>query len=172
MIARPDRHEAAEYYYTYIDQVGGGDIRDIIEAQGTETVSLLRRLDESQAGHRYAPDKWTIAEVVSHLNDTERLFVFRALWFARGFETPLPSFDQNVALAAAGAGTRPWSGLVDEFAAVRAATAAFFRHLPAEAWMRRGTASGFEFTVRALAYIAAGHVIHHVRILNERYLTR
>jgi hypothetical protein len=171
MTSRPDRNEAAEYYYTYIDQVGGGDIRDIIDAQGPETVALLRTLDDSQARHRYAPDKWTIAEVVSHLNDTERLFVFRALWFARGFETPLPSFDQNVALAAAGAGERSWSSLVDEFAAVRAATAAFFRHLPADAWMRRGTASGFEFTVRALAYIAAGHVTHHVRILRERYLT-
>ena len=170
MTSRPDRNEAAEYYYTYIDQVGDGDVRDIIEAQGPETVSLLRTLDDSRASHRYAPGKWTIAEVVSHLNDTERLFVFRALWFARGFDTPLPSFDQNVALASAGTGERPWSSLVDEFAAVRGATAAFFRHLPADAWMRRGTASGFEFTVRALAYIAAGHVTHHVRILRERYL--
>lgn len=172
MTSRPDRDEAAEYYYTYIDQVGSGDIRDIIDAQGSETVSFLRRLDEAQSRHRYAPDKWTIGEVVSHLNDTERLFVFRAMWFARGFDTPLPSFDQNVALASAGAGDRSWSSLVDEFAAVRAATAAFFRDLPADAWMRRGMASGFEFTVRALAYIAAGHVSHHVRILNERYLTR
>lgn len=171
MTSRPDRNEAADYYYTYIDQVGGGDIRDIIDTQGSEAISLLRRLDESRSGHRYAPDKWTIGEVVSHLNDTERLFVFRALWFARGFDTPLPSFDQHVALASAGAGERSWSSLVDEFAAIRAATSAFFRYLPADAWMRRGTASGFEFTVRALAYITAGHVTHHVRILNERYLT-
>jgi hypothetical protein len=172
MISRPDRNEAGEYYYTYIDQVGDGDIRDILETQGLETGLLLRRLDESQSRHRYAPDKWTIAEVVSHLSDTERLFTLRAWWFARGFDTPLPSFDQNVALASAGAGERSWSSLVDEFAAVRAATAAFFRYLPADAWMRRGMASGVEFTVRALAYIGAGHVTHHVRILNQRYLTR
>jgi hypothetical protein len=172
MRSRPDRDEAAEYYFTYIDQVGGGDIRDIIAAQGAEIPALLRGLDESQARHRYAPGKWTIAEVVSHLSDTERLFLLRAWWFARGFDTPLPSFDQNVALASAGTGERSWSSLVDEFAAARAASVAFFRHLPADAWMRRGTASGFEFTVRALAYIAAGHVTHHVRILNERYLTR
>ena len=172
MTSRPDRDEAAAYYYTYIDQVGGGDIRDILDTQAAETLSFFRRLDDSQSQHRYAPDKWTIGEVVSHLNDTERLFAFRALWFARGFDTPLPSFDQNVALASAAAGERSWTSLVDEFAAVRAATSALFRHLPAAAWMRRGTASGFEFTVRALAYIAAGHVTHHVRILHERYLAR
>ena len=172
MTSRPDRTEAAEYYFTYIDQVGSGDIRDIIDAQGPATVSLLRGLDESQSRQRYAPDKWTIGEVVSHLNDTERLFVFRALWFARGFETALPSFDQHVALASAGVGGRSWSSLVDEFAAVRAATSTFFRAVPEEAWMRRGIASGCEFTVRGLAYITAGHVAHHVRILNERYLAR
>ena len=171
MTSRPERDEAAEYYFTYIDQVGAGDIRDIIETQGLEVISLLLGIEQLQS-HRYAPDKWTVAEVVSHLNDTERLFMLRAWWFARGFDAPLPSFDQNVALASAGTDERSWSSLIDEFAAVRAASAAFFRYLPADAWTRRGTASGFEFTVRALAYIAAGHVTHHLRILNERYLRR
>jgi hypothetical protein len=107
---------------------------------------------------------------VSHLYDTERLFVFRAFWFARGFDSPLPSFDQNVAVSTAGADERPWRSHVDEFRAVRAATLAIFQELPADAWTRRGVASGNPFTVRALAYLSAGHVSHHTRILRERYL--
>ena len=169
-IARPERSEAAEYYFTYIDQVDGVDICKVLEQQRVETVALLRSLSEEQSLSRYAPDKWSIREVVGHLNDCERLFTFRALWFARGFETPLPSFDQNVAMAACGAHRRSWRSHVDEFAALRTSTIAFFRDLPEEAWSRRGVASDNPFTVRALAYLAAGHVIHHIKILRERYL--
>jgi hypothetical protein len=166
----PDRSEAAEYYFTYINQVGSGDICRILEAQLPETLALLQGISERQSLHRYAPDKWSIREVLGHVNDTERLFVFRAMWFARGFDSPLPSFDQNVAIASAGADARSWSSHVEEFRAIRAATLAFFAHLPAEAWMRRGIASDNPFTVHALAYITAGHVAHHMRILRERYL--
>jgi choline dehydrogenase-like flavoprotein len=169
-ITAPDRTEAAEYYFTYIDQVPGGDICDILRAQIPETVTLLNGISDEQSRHRYAPEKWSIRQVVSHLNDTERLFVFRALWFARGFDSPLPSFDQNIAIASAGADDRPWSSHVGEFRAVRSATVAFFQDLPADAWSRRGIASGNPFTVRALAYISAGHVAHHLKILRERYL--
>ncbi len=167
---RPDRGEAAEYYLTYINQVPDGDIAKIIETQALETVQFLRGITEDRSLHRYEAGKWSIREVVSHLNDTERLFVFRALWFARGFEAPLPSFDQNIAIRGAAADERPLSSHVEEFRAVRAATLALFRDLPADAWMRRGVASGNPFTVRALAYITAGHVAHHVRLLRERYL--
>ena len=104
------------------------------------------------------------------MNDTDRLCVSRAFWFARGFDTPLPSFNQNVAMAAADADRRSWTSHVEEFRAVRAATSAFFDNLPADAWDRRGIASGYPFTVRALAYVAAGHVTHHLRIVRERYL--
>jgi hypothetical protein len=169
-IHSPERTEAAEYYFTYIDQVPGGDICTILHSQLGETIDLLRRIPEDRSLHRYAPGKWSIREVVSHLNDTERLFVFRALWFARGFDTPLPSFDQNIALAAAAANERPLSDHVSEFESLRSATVPFFQHLPEEAWTRRGIASGNPFTVRALAYIGAGHVAHHARILRERYL--
>jgi DinB superfamily len=168
----PDRTEAAEYYFTYIDQVPAGDICAILAAQATETRALLHDISDDQSLVRYAPDKWSIRQVVSHLNDTERLAVFRAFWFARGFDTPLPSFDQSVAIAAAGADERPWRSHVEEFQAVRSATLAFFRELPEAAWTRRGVASGYPFTVRALAYISAGHVTHHTRILRERYLRR
>lgn len=166
----PDRTEAAEYYFTYIDQVGSGDINEILMRQGSELPALLNGISEEQSLRRYAPDKWTVREVLSHLNDTERLFVSRAFWFARGFDTALPSFDQNVAVATAAANDRPWRSHIEEFQAVRAATVAFFDNLPSDAWGRRGVASGNPFTVRALAYMCAGHATHHVKILRERYL--
>jgi hypothetical protein len=171
MAAIVDRTETADYYFRYIDQVGEGDICRILEAQFPETLTLLRSISDAKSLYRYAPGKWSIRETVSHLNDTERLIVSRALWFARGFEDPLPSFDQNQAIATAGADERSWTSHLEEFRAVRAATLTFFQNLPADAWSRRGIASGNPFTVRALAYIAAGHVTHHVKILRERYMS-
>ena len=165
-----DRTEAAEYYFTYINQVPEGDINQILQRQEADAIQLLRGIGEQRSLHRYEPGKWTIREVVSHINDTERMFAFRALWFARGFDTPLPSFDQDVAIHTAGADHRALSSHIEEFRAVRESTRALFQHLPADAWMRRGIASGNPFTVRALAHITAGHVAHHVRILKERYL--
>ena len=162
--------DAAEYYATYIDQVPEGDICDILEAQLDETLALLNAISEERSHYRYAPDKWTIKEVASHLCDTERVFAFRALWFARGFPDPLPSFDQNIAIGLARADTRPWRSHVEEFRAVRSATLPVFQSLSPEAWTRRGVASGHPVSVRALAYIVAGHVAHHCRILRERYL--
>lgn len=170
MIAIPDRTEAAEYYFTYIDDVPAGDILEILRAQSEETRTLLSSISDDRSLHRYAPDKWSIREVVSHVNDTERVFVFRALWFARGFDSPLPSFDQDVAVAGADADERSWSSHIDEFSAIRAATSAFFESVPAQTWDRRGIASGNPFSVRALAYITAGHVAHHSRVLRTLYL--
>ncbi|MGB2714273.1 MAG: DinB family protein [Vicinamibacterales bacterium] len=172
MTVAPDRTEAAEYYFTYIDQVPDGDICETLRTQSDDFVTLLKSIPDDHSRHRYEPDKWTIREVVGHINDTERLFAFRALWFARGFDSALPSFDQHVAVATAGANERSWRSLIDEFRAVRAATLAFFETLPADAWARRGVASGNPFTVRALAYLTAGHVIHHAEILRSRYLQR
>ncbi|PYR77243.1 MAG: DinB family protein [Acidobacteria bacterium] len=170
IIGAPDRTEASEYYFKYIDRVSGADICEVLAGQRDDLLHVLRGVSDQQSRHRYAPGKWSIREVLGHINDAERLFVLRAWWFARGFDTPLPSFDQNVAAAAARADERAWKGLVDEFVGIRAGTLSFFGGLPAEAWMRRGQASGLEFTVRALAYIAAGRVIHHTEILRERYL--
>ena len=169
MTSAPDRSEAAPYYFTYIDRVPTGDICAILERQGTDTLALIRSISEPQSLYRYAQDKWSIRELWTHINDTERLFVARAFWFARGFDTPLPSFDQHIAAAAARADDRSWASIVDEFRDVRAATLSFFRNLPEQAWMCRGIASDNPFTVRALAYMAAGHVIHHTEILRERY---
>lgn len=170
MTTAPDRSEAAEYYFTYIDRVGAGDICDVLAAQLDESLAPLCNISEGDSLYRYASDKWTIREVMAHINDTERLFVFRALWFARGFDSPLPSFDQHVAIASGGANERTFDSHLEEFTALRTATVSFFRHLPPDAWTRRGVASGNPFTVRALAYLSAGHVTHHMQILRERYL--
>jgi hypothetical protein len=169
-LTRPDRTEAAEYYFTYIDQVPGGDIFEILDAQLGEMRALLAGISEQQSLSRYAPDKWSIRQVMSHINDAERLFVFRALWFARRFDEPLPSFDQDLAVAAANADARSLASHMEEFATIRAATMSFFSSVSDDAWARRGIASGNPFTVRALAYITAGHVTHHLKIVRERYL--
>jgi len=165
-----DRSEAAEYYFTYINQVPDGDIVKILQEQETETVQLLRGISEEASLGRYAPGKWSVREVASHINDCERMFTFRALWFARGFDSALPSFDQDVAIAGADADGRTLSSHVDEFRAIRSATLALFGSILGDAWTRRGVASGNPFTVRALAHITAGHVAHHLRLLRERYL--
>jgi hypothetical protein len=166
----PGRDEAADYYFVYIDQVPPGDIVRTLSAQREDALTLFDRISEAGSTRRYAPDKWTIKQVLAHINDTERVFVYRALWFARGCPEALPSFDQNVAMPGSGADDRSWESHVEEFRAVRAATESLFRHMPDAGWSRKGIASGHDVTVRALAYITAGHVAHHVRILRERYL--
>jgi DinB family protein len=170
MSARPARDEAAEYYFKYIDRIHEEDICAVLEAQASDAMALFASIPEGQSLHRYAADKWTIRETLCHVNDCERLAVGRAFWFARGFDTEMPSFDQNIAIAAAHANHRSWASHLEEFRAVRAATFTFFRNLPGDAWMKRGIASGNPFTVRALAFVAAGHVDHHNAILRERYL--
>ena len=170
MIGRPEPSEAAPYYFNYINQVTGEDALAIIENQLEESLALFHSISEERSTYRYAPDKWSIRQVLNHLTDTERAFAFRALWFARGFDTPLPSYDQNIAAAGAAADAVSWSAHVEEFRRVRLATISLFRNMPAEAWSRSGIASDNRFTVRALAYLTAGHVVHHLRIVRERYL--
>ena len=171
MTGRPQNTEAAPYYFTYIDQVAGDDIASIIERQLVDSLALFAGISEEASLHRYAPDKWSIRQVLNHITDTERAFAFRALWFARGFDAPLPGYDQNIAAAGAKADKTYWAAHIEEFRRVRLSTISLFRHLPPDAWMRSGVASDNPFTVRAMAYIIAGHVTHHVTILHERYLS-
>jgi hypothetical protein len=170
MIGLPERSEATPYYFTYIDRITNGDIVSVLERQLEETDALLGGVSEEKSLHRYAPEKWSVRQMWSHVNDSERVFVFRALWFARGLDTPLPSFEQDIAVNAAHADTIPWAQHTAEFKQIRLATLAFVRNLPADAWQRRGTASGNLFTVRALAFIVAGHTVHHATLLRDRYL--
>ncbi|MBV8810611.1 MAG: DinB family protein [Acidobacteriaceae bacterium] len=170
MIGRPQTAEAAPYYFTYIDQVTGEDVLGAIESQLNESQAIFAEISEEKSLHRYAPDKWSIRQVLNHVTDTERSFAFRALWFARGFDTPLPSYDQHIAAAGAEADRISWAAHIEEFRRVRLATISLFRNMPPDAWARSGIASDNRFTVRALAFITAGHVTHHLKILRERYL--
>ena len=170
MIGRPQPNEAAPYYSTYIDRIASDDIVSVLATQLDETVAFLSAISEEQSLKRYAPDKWSMRELLGHVNDGERVFMYRAMWFARGFEDPLPSFDQEIGFKAAGSDNVSWANHIDEFRAIRSSTVAFCRNLPADAWLRSGVASDSPVTVRALVYIVAGHVSHHVNVLRERYL--
>lgn len=170
MTGIPERTEAADYYFKYIDRIESPDIIGQLASQMDVELALLRNINEEKSLHRYAPGKWSIRQLWNHVNDCERLFVFRAFWFARGFDSPLPSFEQDPAAAAARADDVAWASHIEEFRAIRLSTVAFFRNLSREAWSKQGMASGNPFTVRALAYIVAGHAAHHASILQERYL--
>lgn len=169
MIGRPQNDEAAPYYFTYIDQVIGDDAVVAMENQWEASLAFFSSFSEDRSLSRYGPGKWSLRQVLSHINDTERVFAFRAFWFSRGLDAPLPSFDQNVAASAAQADKIPWAAHVDEFRLIRLSTMSLFRNMPPEAWTRSGIASGNSVTVRALAYLVAGHLSHHVAIMRERY---
>ena len=163
-MTRPPAHSYAPFYAAYLDAVGDGDVLALLEAQPEAWRRLLRGADGS---HAYAPGKWTVGEVVQHVVDTERVFAYRALRFARGDEAPLPGFDQDAWVPAAPA--QPLDQALDEMAAVRTATLALVRSLPDEALDRAGAASGHAMTARAAVWVIAGHTQHHGRILRERY---
>ena len=166
---RPQTTEAAPYYFKYIDLITSDEIVPAIETQLEDTLQFLKQISEEQSLKTYAPGKWTIREVLNHVNDGERLFLSRAFWFARGFQDPLPSFEQDDAVQVAQANQTPWADLVEEFRTVRLSTISFFKNLPADAWLRTGVASDNPFTVRSVAYIIAGHVAHHTQVLREKY---
>ncbi|HEV8599116.1 MAG TPA: DinB family protein [Gemmatimonadales bacterium] len=169
--ARPDASEYAPFFAAYIAGVPEGDLLARLESQLRETIGALAGLPESQGDYAYAPGKWTLKEVLGHMADAERVFCYRALRFARGDASPLTSFDEKLWVPNSGAGARSVADLQDELRVVRAATLALLRHVPPEAAERRGSVSGKEVSVRALAWIIAGHERHHLRILRERYLS-
>jgi hypothetical protein len=169
-MTRPNTTEAASYYFKYIDLVTSDDIVPAIENQMDEMLQFLSGISEEKSLYSYGPGKWTIREVLNHVNDGERVFSARAFWFARGFNDALPSFDQDVAVQMAHANNTSWADLVEEFKTVRLGTISLFKSLPAEAWERTGVASDNPVSVKALAYIIAGHVAHHIGVLQEKYL--
>lgn len=167
---RPDATEHPAYFAKYIELVPEGDVLATLEAQRDELARTFGTIPEARGDFAYAPGKWTIKELLCHVIDAERVFAYRAMRFARGDQTPLPGFDENVWAPASGANDRTLADLVEELMAVRGATLALFRHLPADSAGRRGVASGKDVSVRALAYVIAGHPAHHLRVLRERYL--
>jgi hypothetical protein len=170
MNARPAPEDAAPYSNKYIGLVEGDDCVASMTAQLDEATAFFGGISEETSLHRYAPEKWSIRQVLGHISDTERIFTYRALWFARDLGSPLPGFEQDVAVAAGRADSLPWAAHVEEFRHIRVASIDFFRNLPPEAWTRRGTASGFSFTVLAFGFMVPGHVTHHIQLLRERYL--
>ena len=169
-MTRPQTTEAADYYFKYIDLVTSDDIVTAMESQMGEMLQFLSGISEEQSLYSYVPGKWTIREVLNHVNDGERVFSGRAFWFARGFTDALPSFEQDVAVQFAQANNTSWADLVEEFKNVRLATISLLKSLPEEAWERTGVASENPVSVRALAYIIAGHVAHHTGVLRAKYL--
>ncbi len=166
---RPEKDEYAPYAEQYVSLVAGTDILDTLEAQLKQTTTLLSGRSERDGDFRYAPGKWTVKEVAGHIADTERIFAYRALRIARGDQTPLAGFEQDDYVRDAHFNKRKLPDLVEEFADVRLASLALFHSLDTEAWVRRGIANNSPVSVRGLAYIIAGHELHHRRILEERY---
>jgi hypothetical protein len=169
-IDRPDQTEYLPYYERYISLVPDGDLLATLSKQIDDTTTLLGDIPESKGGYRYAPGKWSIKEVIGHVTDTERIFAYRALRFARNDKNPLVGYEQDDYILNASFDDYPLADLVSEFHSVRQATIFLFKHLSEEAWMRKGVAKQGEASVRALAYIIAGHELHHMEILRSRYL--
>jgi hypothetical protein len=168
-VARPEPGEYAPYYDRYISMISGEDILNTLDQQRRETMLLLSGRDEEDGNFRYAPEKWSSKEVLGHVCDTERIFAYRALRFSRADATPLAGFEQDDYVRNGPFANRPLCDLIEDFISVRRATLSLFRTLDEGAWMRRGMANQNEVSVRALAYIIAGHEVHHRKILEEKY---
>lgn len=169
LVAKPDVSEHAPYYNRYVALVVDGDILGTLAGQIGGTLAELRNFREADSLKRYAPGKWSVRELVGHLIDTERIFAYRALRFARNDRTDLPGFEQDDYIPAAQFDRRPWADLLEEFAAVRHSNVLMFRGLSEEAWRRMGVANGNPMSVRAAAYIIAGHELHHMQVLRDKY---
>jgi len=169
-LGRPDDSEYLPFYGRYVAMVPEGDILATLATQNQETLTLLRSLPEEKGAFRYAPEKWSIKELVGHLTDAERVFAHRALRFGRKDDTPLPGFDENDYVRHASFGEYTLADLCEGLESVRRATLFLFKHMPGEASLRKGKANNGEVTVRALAYIIAGHELHHIDVLRTRYL--
>lgn len=172
MIQRPEAGEVGGHYAAYVERVGDGDVAEVLARQAEEMRELVGGLPPARLRHRYAEGKWSVAEVVGHVIDCERIMATRLLVFARGDGTPLPGFDQDEYVRRGNFDARPAEDLLREHAAVRAATLAMLPALAADPERQRwtGTANGTTFTVRTMPYLLAGHERHHLDVLRERYL--
>lgn len=166
---RPLAAEYAPFYHGYVAGVPEGDILEILRRQDGVMAAVARGISPGRETFSYAPGKWSIREVFSHLSDGERVFGYRALRISRSDATPLPGFDENLYVAASGAASRPLPDLAAEFSHLRQASLLLFQGIDDAGWRRMGTASGHPVSTRALAFIMAGHVWHHLQILRDRY---
>jgi uncharacterized damage-inducible protein DinB len=169
-IGRPNATEYPPYAQEYLNLVVGSNVLDLLTTQLEEVQTLLKPVGDRRASEfAYAPGKWTVKQVLGHLIDSERIFSYRALCVARNEANPLPGFEQDDYVAAGAFNERPLNNLLDEFRAARLSTIALFQNLPEQAWLRQGTANKCRVTVRGVAFHAAGHCAHHLKILREKY---
>ena len=169
-MTRPEPTDYTHYYHKYISLVPDGDIVATLQAQLESTLALLRSIPADKADHAYAPGKWTIKQAIGHVNDTERVFAYRALCIGRGDQTPLPGFEQDDFVANTDYSQRTLADLIEEFAAVRQSSLHLLKHFTDTEWNRTGTASGNHTTAKALAFMIAGHDLYHCALMRERYL--
>ena len=169
---RPVKNEYVPYYQVYIDLVKGDEIIPILEAQVEEFLSLMKTIPEERKTFSYAEGKWTIAELLGHIIDTERIMTFRAFWFARNDPNPLPGFEQDDFVKIAGFNDRSLVSLVEEWVQLRKSNNTLFKSFDKEVLHRRGVANHNEVSVLALLYIIAGHLIHHLEVLKNKYLVK
>jgi len=170
MIPRPQADEYAPYYGGYVQRVPeGADIFALLSQQPDDLRVLLQSVSEAQANVRPAPGEWSVKEVIGHICDTERVFSYRAMRIARGDATPLAGFEQDDYVRATDFNARSVADLVDEFSAARRANVLCFKPLSEAEMVRRGSASNASVTVRALFYMMAGHVMHHIESLQMDY---
>jgi hypothetical protein len=169
-MSRPEKTEYDPYYEVYVSLVPDGDIVDILDRQAAEVRECFSAIPEEKGPFAYAAGKWSIKELLGHLTDGERMFMYRIFRISRGDKTPIEGFEQDGYIENARSNSRAFADLLDEFTALRRANVIAYRHFSEEDWSRTGTANNVEITSRALAYIAAGHIAHHLRILKEKYL--
>jgi hypothetical protein len=167
---RPEKDEYAEYYERYVSLVEETDIVAVLENQQTELLETFKQITEEKSFFAYAEGKWSIKELIGHLTDGERIFAYRALRISRADKTPIEGFEQDGYIENSNFNNTKLSELTEELILTRKSNLIFFRNLTEQAWLRTGTASENPVSVRALAYIIAGHIRHHLNILNERYL--
>lgn len=167
---RPAPDEMAPYYHRYVDNCSGDDLLAALRAVATEVTAALRAVPIAKGDHRYADGKWTVKEVVQHMIDAERVFAYRALRFARNDATELPGFEENDWAPESRAGRRSLADLVDEYERLSTSTLDLFRGFDPAVQQRHGTANKQRMSVRAAGWVIAGHALHHVRVLRERYL--
>jgi hypothetical protein len=170
MVNRPEKDEFAPYYLPYVNSVPEGDILSILKQQLEDTIHLVKNVSDEQGQFCYAPGKWSLKEVVGHMTDTEQIMAYRLLCIARGETVSLPGFDENRYVAHASFNKQPIEQLLANLSVVRQSTILLLNSLDAESYIRKGLANKVEVTVRALAYIIAGHALHHCQIINERYI--
>lgn len=170
MIAKPPVGEFAPFYQSYIDKVPEDDILQTLENSRAQTIELLQTLPTEKWLYRYEPGKWSIKEMIVHLADAERVFAYRAMCIARNEQNPLPGFDHNAYVPESRADKRSIASIIGEYNAVREASLQLYANFEEDVWMRVGNANGAPVSVRALAFITAGHEMHHLSIIRERYL--